>query len=185
MTKWHEHWQNIQANLLTLQHSDDPNMKRTRRGSVFVIGGVTVALLGGGMVYNNHAEKASANTYESVQVSYKTGMQQFKKAQSNQEDVTLVLHRTGCKACESVKTFVSDRVQKLRADNPDTKYIVLDLTKLNKSQTDELKTLMPSVLINGEIPSPAIVDMSQGVSGYIVTDKSLGTDKTTIKHVLD
>jgi hypothetical protein len=178
--------QKMRDNMLYLYTTPDDVGRRTRRGAMYALAG-TIAVAGGVTLATMPNSAPKADTYDSIQVSYKTAMSQLKDAKAQGQDVTLILHRTGCKACESVESLVSKRVHKLsEKENSDTKYITIDLTTLSESQTNELIKMIPSATMNGQIPSPEIVDLKAGIDGdYIVTDKAVGTDTDKIKSVLD
>ena len=180
-----QEFETFKQNVLYLYTTTDDIGRRTRRGILYGMAGV--AILGSGTGLMLSQQNASANTYEHIQVSYATAMAELKDAKKQGQDVTLILHRTGCPACERVETLVSSRVNKLEKENRNHRYITIDLAKLNAKQTKELADMMPSVTIDGHIPSPAIVDMtlSSDSNQYVVSDQSVGAKPDTIKSVLN
>lgn len=180
-----QEFETFKQNVLYLYTTTDDIGRRTRRGILYGMAGIIV--LGGGTGLIVSQQNASANTYEHIQVSYATAMAELKDAKKQGQDVTLILHRTGCTACESVETLVSSRVNKLEKENHNHRYITIDLVKLNTKQTKELADMIPSVTIDGQIPSPAIVDLtlSSDSNQYVVSDQSVGAKPDTIKSVLN
>lgn len=175
----------FKQNVLYLYTTTDEIGRRTRRGLLYGIAGVVILGSGTGLVVSQ--QTASANTYEHIQVSYATAMAELKDAKKQGQDVTLILHRTGCTACERVETLVSSRVNKLEKENPNHRYITIDLVKLNAKQTKALADMIPSVTIDGQIPSPAIVDLTLTSDNdqYTVSEQSVGAKPDAIKSVLN
>lgn len=180
-----QEFETFKQNVFYLYTTTDEIGRRTRRGLLYGIAGI--AILGGGAGLVASQQTASADTYQHIQVSYATAMAELKDAKKQGQDVTLILHRTGCTACESVETLVASRVNKLEKNNPNHRYITIDLVKLNAEQTKTLADMMPSVTIDGHIPSPAIVDLTLTSDNdrYIVSEQSVGAKPDTIKSVLD
>lgn len=125
------------------------------------------------------------NTYKSVEQPYKSAMATLNN-KSDGKTVTLVLHRTGCQACENAEKTIVTSIH--TAQNKDKKrvFVVIDLKKLNAKQTKKVADLVPNVLINGKIPTPVTTEITKEGNTWVPNNSKtvVGDNKSDIKHLI-
>lgn len=97
-------------------------------------------------------------SYDQIVDQSNNAMGKLNSALENNKDITLVLYRTGCQACEDSKDTIVPYVQTLRQER--TNVVVIDLTKLSDYQINYLKQLVPDVLVfNNKLASPTVANL--------------------------
>lgn len=97
-------------------------------------------------------------TYAEVAATPTDGMATVKSEFKYLKPFTLVLYRTGCSACEKAeKPLVKDYLKYRDIAKHD--FIMLDVTKLSKKDQKYLLEKIPSIGINGKIPTPLVANI--------------------------
>lgn len=103
-------------------------------------------------------------SYDQIVDQNNNAIGKLNSALENNKDITLVLYRTGCQACEDSKDTIVPYVQTLRQER--TNVVVMDLTKLSDYQINYLKQLVPDVLVfNNKLASPTVANLRVDSNG--------------------
>ncbi len=135
--------------------------------TLVIIVGIVAILSGIGLLgYYGHWR----NTYAAIETHDFFG--QLAVSKKNDQDITILFHRTGCDACEKAEKRLVPAVRNARANGKTV--LVIDVANLNTQDTNKLKAIMPSAFNDNRIPTPQILKLKVGYSGneWEVQDQS-------------
>lgn len=160
--------------------------EQSTKSGIYAGIGVLLLIMFSFSVFTGVRSIFASPTYASLDVSPKTTFTTLDDSQKVRKDVTLVLHRTGCRACISVEKPLSRELHVLRSNNPKRPYIVTDLAKMSSTQFQKLKKELPGILIyTDRVPTPLVANLHYSNGRWHVKQLSNTADKQKIQAVLD
>lgn len=159
---------------------------RAIRNLAIVVGLATVLIVAGlSFVIKGYPAMQRARTpttYSKLQSSPAKGIEQLKSAMDEKRDVTLVLHRTGCDACENAQPTIARAFYQDKKQNWKHLYVMFDVAHLTHEQFQYLENNVPGVMVQANhIPTPLVANLKAANGVWKVKSQS-NTDSR--QHIL-
>lgn len=180
--------------LYDVRFSDEHKVTRKFFGKGFkamicIVAGIFLILLAISLQKQKETKESVPTKYSQIEyTNVQKGEDAITKALSKGQKVTLILHRKGCPACESVEKLITKRVSTMKKSNPKRKYIVLDVKKMNNDQLNYIALRMPEILdSDNKIPTPTVINLSPSASKeyWVTTDYSVLAKPSQINRVFN
>lgn len=161
-------------------HSQTTEDRVIRKSSLYVAIGVFIIVVG---VFLMITAQQMPKTYYDISGSNQTELATLKQATKTSEPVTLILHRTGCGACNNAQSTIVKNVYWYRLTRPDRKFVILDLKRMTNKQLAELAAAVPDVKTKRGIPTPVVANLERSGQRWHAEQISMSDDKQAIKNV--
>lgn len=159
-------------------HSFEKNFFRAGLIGTF---GIMLIIFGFFHIYHSMNEN---NSYSMVETPPKQVLTILNKRLDASDQTSLILFRNDCPACKKVETHLVKKVIDLKEKGA-SQFVVIDLKKLSHNQLNELKEIIPGIVVDGnKIPTPLVANLKSDGTIFKIKNKSTNTDIRRIDQVL-
>lgn len=103
------------------------------------------------------------------------------KKSVNNDPVKIILYKPNCPYCKNVEHLIVKEIRQHKTQ----KFLVIDVSKLNKKQISELVRRVPELASNNHLYVPTVAQIESNHNKWQVLRKVVGDDKVEIKKILD
>ncbi|KRL79211.1 hypothetical protein FC36_GL000864 [Ligilactobacillus equi DSM 15833 = JCM 10991] len=134
-----------------------------------IVGGLVVLGFGVGILFGHDEASIFDNTsnpveafskYDKLNTNFADAKKQLANAMKNHQQVTFVFEKTGCKDCKKWEGKITHEFYKYKSmKNNHTRYIMVDVSKMSKSDLRWLTANFPMTIVYPHLYTPTVVNL--------------------------